>query len=75
MKEEAQVSEKFKRYDAELTTRTRIVIGMGLRGFSNLIKFNKKSGWNLALVFLIYLWTIVFFVLKPSENSTYPCDK
>ena len=75
MKEEAQVSEKFKRYDAELTTRTRIVIGMGLRGFANLIKFNMKSGWNLALVFLIYLWSIVFFVLMASENSTYPCDE
>jgi ABC-type transport system involved in multi-copper enzyme maturation permease subunit len=75
MKEEAKVSEKFTRYNAELTTRTRIVIGMGVRGFSNLIKFNKKSGWNLALVFLIYLWSIIFFVLMASEDNTYPCEE
>ena len=42
MKDEAQVSEKFARYDAKLTTRTKIVIGMGLRGFFSLLKWLEK---------------------------------
>ena len=46
MKDEAQVSEKFARYDAKLTTRTKIVIGMGLRGFFSLLKLNKKGVWK-----------------------------
>ncbi len=75
MKNEAQVSEKFTKYDAELTTRPKIVIGMGLRGFFNLIKFNNKSGWNLALVFLIYLWSMVFFVLMAGDSNSYPCEE
>lgn len=75
MKNEAQVSEKFTKYDAELTTRPKIVIGMGLRGFFNLIKFDNKSGWNLALVFLIYLWSMVFFVLMAGDSNSYPCEE
>jgi ABC-type transport system involved in multi-copper enzyme maturation permease subunit len=75
MKDEAQVSEKFARYDAKLTTRSKIVIGMGLRGFFSLLKLNKKGVWNLALIFLIYLWSIVFFVLMAGEGNVYPCEE
>ena len=75
MKDKAQVSEKFARYDAELTTRPKIVIGMGLRGFFSLLQLNKKGVWNLALIFLIYLWSIVFFVLLAGEGNVYPCEE
>ncbi|MEC8997237.1 MAG: ABC transporter permease subunit [Candidatus Thermoplasmatota archaeon] len=70
MKEKAQVSEKFREFRAELTSRPSIVLGMGLRGFLRLLSL--KNQWNIALVALIWLWTLGFYVLL--STGDYPCE-
>ena len=49
MKNNAQVSERFRDFDANLTTRPWIVIGMGLRKFSQIMKFKNDILLNLSL--------------------------
>ena len=61
MKEKAQVSERFREFKAELTSRPSIVLGMGLRGFLRLVSL--KNQLILSLVGLICLWTLGFYVL------------
>ena len=70
MKEKAQVSERFREFKAELTSRPSIVLGMGLRGFLRLLSL--KNPWTLALVALIWLWTLGFYVLL--STGDYPCE-
>ena len=70
MKEKAQVSERFREFKAELTSRPSIVLGMGLRGFLRLVSL--KNQWILALVALIWLWTLGFYVLL--STGDYPCE-
>ena len=70
MKEKAQVSERFREFKAELTSRPSIVLGMGLRGFLRLLSL--KNQWILALVALIWLWTLGFYVLL--STGDYPCE-
>ena len=70
MKEKAQVSERFREFKAELTSRPSIVLGMGLRGFLRLLSL--KNQWIIALVALIWLWTLGFYVLL--STGDYPCE-
>ena len=71
MSDKAQVSNKFKDFKADLTTRPWIVWGMGVRGFEKLFNWNNKI--ILSLIGIIYLWTFVFYVVLGSE-SEYPCE-
>jgi len=71
MSDKAQVSNKFKDFKANLTTRPWIVWGMGIRGFEKLFNWNNKI--ILSLIGIIYLWTFVFYVIMGSE-SEYPCE-
>ena len=71
MSDKAQVSNKFKDFKANLTTRPWIVWGMGIRGFEKLFNWNNKI--ILSLIGIIYLWTFVFYVVIGSE-SEYPCE-
>ncbi len=71
MSDKAQVSNKFKDFKANLTTRPWIVWGMGIRGFEKLFNWNNKI--ILSLIGIIYLWTFVFYVVLGSE-SEYPCE-
>ena len=71
MSNKAQVSNKFKDFKANLTTRPWIVWGMGIRGFEKLFNWNNKI--ILSLIGIIYLWTFVFYVVIGSE-SEYPCE-
>ena len=71
MSDKAQVSNKFKDFKANLTTRPWIVWGMGVRGFEKLFNWNNKI--ILSLIGIIYLWTFVFYVVLGSE-SEYPCE-
>ncbi len=71
MSDKAQVSNKFKDFKANLTTRPWIVWGMGIRGFEKLFNWNNKI--ILSLIGIIYLWTFVFYVVMGSE-SNYPCE-
>ena len=70
MKEKAQVSERFREFKAELTSRPSIVLGMGLRGFLRMLSL--KNQWTIALVALIWLWTLGFYVLL--STGDYPCE-
>ena len=71
MSEKAQVSNKFKDFKANLTTRPWIVWGMGIRGFEKLFNLNNKI--ILSLVGIIYLWTFVFYVILAGDGD-YPCN-
>ena len=53
MKSKAQVSERFRDFDANLTTRPWIVIGMGLRKFAQIMKFKNYGLWTLIVI--VYL--------------------
>jgi len=70
LKEKAQVSERFREFKAELTSRPSIVLGMGLRGFLRMLSL--KNPWIIALVALIWLWTLGFYVLL--STGDYPCE-
>jgi len=64
MKSKAQVSERFRDFDANLTTRPWIVIGMGVRKFTQLLSIRTWTGYGVwALITLIYLLTLFRFIL------------
>ena len=69
MKNNAQVSERFRDFDANLTTRPWIVIGMGLRKFGQIMKFKNYGLWSLIVI--VYLFTLSRLLLSDSTN--YPC--
>ena len=71
MSDKAQVSNKFKNFKANLTTRPWIIWGMGIRGFEKLFNWNNKI--ILSLIGIIYLWTFVFYVVMGNETG-YPCE-
>jgi len=70
MKNKAQVSERFRDFDANLTTRPWIVIGMGLRKFAQIMKFKNYGLWTLIVI--VYLFTLVRFILF-ADSEDYPC--
>ena len=70
MKKKAQVSDRFRDFDANLTTRPWIVLGMGLRRFEKF--FSSKNKIMMGLVVIIYLWTLAFYVLL-GNSEDYPC--
>ena len=70
MKSKAQVSKRFRDFDANLTTRPWIVIGMGLRKFGQIMKFKNYGLWSLIVI--VYLFALVRFILLSDSNS-YPC--
>ncbi len=73
MKKGAQVSERFRDFDANLTTRPWIVIGMGLRKFSQLTSIKTWTGWGIwALITFIYILTLFRFILLTNFED-YPC--
>ena len=72
MKKKAQVSDRFRDFDANLTTRPWIVLGMGLRRFEKF--FSTKNKIIMGLVVIIYLWTLAFDVLLASGSENYPCE-
>ena len=71
MSEKAQVSNKFKDFKPNLTTRPWIVLRMGTRGFAKL--FNLDNKIIISLFGLIYLWTFVFYILLAGEGEN-PCQ-
>jgi len=70
MKKKAQVSDRFRDFDANLTTRPWIVLGMGLRRFEKF--FSTKNKIIMGLIIVIYLWTLAFYVLL-GDSANYPC--
>jgi len=70
MKSKAQVSERFRDFDANLTTRPWIVIGMGLRKFGQIMKFKNYGLWSLIVI--VYLFALVRFILF-ADSENYPC--
>ena len=73
MKKKAQVSDRFRDFNANLTTRPWIVIGMGLRKFNQLISIKTWIGYGIwALIAVVYLLTFVRFILFV-EPEDYPC--
>ena len=70
MKKKAQVSDRFRDFDANLTTRPWIVLGMGLRRFEKLISLKNKM--IIGLIAIIYLWTLAFYVML-GNSEDYPC--
>ena len=73
MKKKAQVSDRFRDFDANLTTRPWIVIGMGLRKFNQLISIKTWNGYGIwGLIAFVYLLTFVRFILFV-EPEDYPC--
>lgn len=71
MKKKAQVSDRFRDFNANLTTRPWIVLGMGLRRFEKF--FSTKNKIIMGLILVIYLWTLAFDVLLSSGSENYPC--
>tara|TARA_B100000029_G_scaffold469098_2_gene506690 strand:+ start:426 stop:1367 length:942 start_codon:yes stop_codon:yes gene_type:complete len=73
MKSKAQVSERFRNFDANLTTRPWIVIGMGVRKFTQLLSIRTWTGYGVwALITLVYLLTLFRFILL-ADADDYPC--
>ena len=73
MKNKAQVSERFRDFDANLTTRPWIVIGMGIRKFTQLLSIRTWTGYGIwALITLVYLLTLFRFILL-ADAEDYPC--
>tara|TARA_B100001250_G_scaffold408055_1_gene429807 strand:+ start:992 stop:1921 length:930 start_codon:yes stop_codon:yes gene_type:complete len=73
MSKKAQVSDRFRDFDANLTTRPWIVLGMGLRKFNQLISIKTWTGYGIwALIAFVYLFTFVRFILF-MEPEDYPC--
>ena len=70
MKKKAQVSDRFRDFNANLTTRPWIVLGMGLRRFEKF--FSTKNKIIMGLIIVIYLWTLAFYVLL-GDSANYPC--
>ena len=70
MKKKAQVSDRFRDFNANLTTRPWIVLGMGLRRFEKLISLKNKM--IIGLIAIIYLWTLAFYVML-GNSEDYPC--
>ena len=71
MKKKAQVSDRFRDFNANLTTRPWIVLGMGLRRFEKF--FSTKNKIIMGLILIIYLWTLAFDVMLASGSENYPC--
>jgi len=71
MKKKAQVSDRFRDFNANLTTRPWIVWGMGLRRFEKF--FSTKNKIIMGLILIIYLWTLAFDVMLASGSENYPC--
>ena len=71
MKKKAQVSDRFRDFDANLTTRPWIVLGMGVRRFEKF--FSTKNKIMMGLIVIIYLWTLAFDVMLASGSESYPC--
>tara|TARA_B100000959_G_scaffold261731_1_gene299520 strand:+ start:146 stop:1108 length:963 start_codon:yes stop_codon:yes gene_type:complete len=71
MKKKAQVSDRFRDFNANLTTRPWIVLGMGLRRFEKF--FSTKNKIVMGLILIIYLWTLAFDVMLASGSENYPC--
>ena len=71
MKKKAQVSDRFRDFNANLTTRPWIVWGMGLRRFEKF--FSTKNKIIMSLILIIYLWTLAFDVMLASGSENYPC--
>ena len=69
MKKDAKIAEKFKDFTPTLDSRTKIILGMGLRGFEKLLSLKNKG--ILFLIGIIYLWTFAFYLLLGEDS--YPC--
>jgi len=69
LKKDAKIAEKFKDFTPTLDSRSKIVLGMGLRGFEKLLSLKNKG--ILFLIGIIYLWTFAFYLLM--GESSYPC--
>tara|TARA_B100000214_G_C23914898_1_gene603180 strand:- start:305 stop:1240 length:936 start_codon:yes stop_codon:yes gene_type:complete len=73
MREKAQLSDRFRDFDANLTTRPWIVLGMGLRKFNRLLTLKTWNGLGIWLMIaIVYLLTFVRFILF-IEPEDYPC--
>ena len=72
MKKKAQVSDRFRDFNANLTTRPWIVWGMGFRRFEKF--FSTKNKVMMGLIVIIYLWTLAFDVMLASGSENYPCQ-
>ena len=73
MKEKAEVAEKYSDFNALLMSRTKIVLGMGIRQFFRL--FNKKNQWTIAIGIILYLLVLIQVVSIALLGVTYPCDE
>ena len=67
MKKKAQVSDRFRDFNASLTTRPWIVWGMGFRRFEKF--FSTKNKVMMGLIVIIYLWTLAFDVMLASGSE------
>ena len=70
IKKAAEVSERFRDFDANLTTRPWIVIGMGLRKFSKIMNIKNYGLWSLIVI--VYLFTLFRFIMF-TDSEMYPC--
>ena len=73
MKEKAEVAEKYSDFNALLMSRSKIVLGMGIRQFFRL--FNKKNQWTIAIGIILYLLVLIQVVSIALLGVTYPCDE
>ena len=73
MKGKAQLSDRFRDFDANLTTRPWIVLGMGLRKFNSILTLKTWNGIGIWLMIaVVYLLTFFRFILF-IEPEDYPC--
>ena len=73
MKGKAQLSDRFRDFDANLTTRPWIVLGMGLRKLNRLLTLKTWNGLGIWLMIaVVYLLTFVRFILF-IDPEDYPC--
>ena len=73
MTSKTSLSERFRDFDATLTTRPWIILGMGLRKFNRLLSLKTWNGIGIwAMIAVVYLLTFVRFILLVDPED-YPC--